>query len=188
MESMKPEQAEERWSDLLFAVRRSIRYHVRRRQFFDRFKFFTGFFSVISGGGTVVSVLSSTPTSSKTVLIVIFGSLVGILSAIDLVVGCSNASREHHDLARAFSDLEKDMVSAEANPTREHLIGFSNRRIEIEKNERPKLGILDAQCHNELVRAYGHEDGQAVKIMWYQGVFAHFIDIFPSKLRKTGGR
>jgi hypothetical protein len=57
---------------LLFGVRRSIRYHMRRRRFFDRLDFWTRFLTVITGGGTVISAASE---GSHNVLVIVFGSL-----------------------------------------------------------------------------------------------------------------
>jgi len=45
--------------NLLFGVRRSIRYHARRRSFFDRYDLFTNAVAVIFGSATIYAVFSS---------------------------------------------------------------------------------------------------------------------------------
>ena len=47
----------DRWDDMLFGVRRSIRYHQRRRAFFDRLDQFSNMLSVIFGSAAIYGVL-----------------------------------------------------------------------------------------------------------------------------------
>ncbi len=46
------------WS-LLFGVRRSVRYHMRRQRFFDRLDRAAGLASLMAGSSTVVALLAS---------------------------------------------------------------------------------------------------------------------------------
>jgi hypothetical protein len=170
---MSEEKLKEKFHALLFGVRKSIRYHTRRRQFFDRLGYITNFLIIITGGGTLYGVSNE----SHNHLAVIFGALVAIFSAIDLIIGCSNAARDHHDLARDFGELEKQMNSAGENPTEDQFIAFTNRRIEIEKEEPPKLCILDVLCHNELIESGGYDEKYKRPIGRLQRLFAQIIDV-----------
>jgi len=61
-------------------------------------------------------------------------------------------------LARDFGELEKQMNTAGENPTEAQFIAFTNRRIEIEEEEPPKLCVLDVLCHNELIESGGYDE------------------------------
>ena len=163
-----------------FGVRKSVRYHTRRRQFFDRLGYITNFLIIITGGGTVYGVSSE----SHHRLAIIFGSLAGLFSAIDLIIGCSNVARDHHDLARDFSELERQMVAAGDCPTEAQYIAFTNRRLEIEEEEPPKLCVLDVLCHNELVESGGYDEKHKRPIGRVQRFFAQFFDFGQIKKSK----
>ena len=162
---------------LLFGVRRSIRYHHRRRLFFDRLHQISTFLSAATGTATVASLLANASS-----LALLFGISVAVFSVIDLVVGAPQAARLHHDLARKFIALEKAMTAC-TNPSQEDMIRFTNERLDIESEEPPVLKVLDAICHNELIRALGHDPKYYAKITWYQRLFAHFFDIREHKIQ-----
>src|SRR5579862_3649984 len=177
---MNDEKLKDKWHDLLFGVRRSARYHVRRRQFFDRIGFITNFLIIITGGGTVVAV----GRESHHIVAMIFGGLVAVFAAIDLVVGCSGAARDHHDLAREFIELEKKLVADEAHPTHEKFTEYCGTRLEIEKEEPPKLCALDLLCADELVKAGGYSEDEFHKFRWYHRWFANFLPFNSADIKK----
>lgn len=168
----------ERHHRLLFGVRRSVRYHNRRRMFFDGFGLFKSACTVILGSGTMVGIL----TSGGSAFTLLAAALITVLSAIDLVVGTSKAARLHSDLARRFIELEKEFLPEKAT-TRAELDRLEAARLTIEADEPPILRILDSVCHNELLRAMGYEDEVFLKIFWFQRLFANFIDIAPGLVR-----
>ena len=178
---MSEEILKDKWHALLFGVRRSVRYHVRRRQFFDRLDFTTKFLIVVTGGGTVVAVGND---SNNHVVAMIFGGLVAMFSAIDLIIGCSKAARNHHDLSREFIELEKKLMKDEQHPTETKLAEYAGKRLEIEKEEPPKLRALDLLCADELVKAGGYPEEESHKFKWYQRFFADCIDINASEIKK----
>lgn len=49
----------EKLHELLFGVRRSVRYHVKRQQFFDRLNGLTSFFNVVFGSAAVVALIKT---------------------------------------------------------------------------------------------------------------------------------
>lgn len=164
---------------LLFGVRRSIRYHNRRRLFFDRLNKFATFFSALAGTATVASVLAKLGQSWT----LGFALAVAVLSAVDLVVGTAKSARLHNDLSKRFIDLEKT-INETGPKTDEALINLINMRLDIEKDEPPPLKILDSMCHNELLRALGYDSSNFVKIKWYQRLFSNFFDINEHTVRK----
>jgi hypothetical protein len=158
---------------LLFGVRRSIRYHNRRRQFFDRTHKFSTFLSALTGTATIASVLAKAGPAWT----LSFAVAVAVFSVIDLVVGTAQAARLHNDLSKRFFNLEKSIISLK-EPTKENLADFTAERLDIESDEPPPLKILDSICHNELLRAMGYKYGQSpyVEIKWYQRILSQFFD------------
>jgi hypothetical protein len=170
---------------LLFGVRRSVRYHSRRRQFFDRYRLFTNAVAVIFGSATIVAVLSAVGKEYT----VAAAALVTIFSAVDLVVASSRMARLHEDLYRRSIDLEKRILSiSEDQFSEEHLNKFTTMRLDIEVDEPPIKRVLDCICHNELARALGYGRDQFVEVKWYQRLVAQLFDIQEHRLTKYGQR
>ena len=164
--------------DLLFGVRRSIRYHTRRRSFYDRFNSSVNAVSVIMGSATVYGVLK---VQAQDVAI-IAAAIVTVLSAINLVVGSSRQARLHHDLCRRFIALEKK-ISTSSVKDAEVLSELIAERLDIESEEPPVLHVLNSICHNELARAMGYGPEHFAKIKFYQRWFSPIIDICENTIK-----
>ena len=162
------------YDDLIFGVRRSSRYHTKRRQYFENMSRFIKIVTAFTGIGTFATMLSETIGLYWTLA---FSSFVALFSTIDLVVGTSEMARLHSDLARRFITLEKQLVKAGNEIEESALNDFIAQRLEIEIEEPPKLGILDIICHNELVKAMGYGDDEQVKLNFFQRRFSHYCDI-----------
>ena len=159
------------WHDLQFAIRRSIRYHNRRRVHFDRLDKLTNMVSVVFGSAAVFGVLEH----NYQALALTAAAVVTIVSAINLVMGSSMRARDHADFARRFVALEKEMVSAGAEEST--LKQLTVKRLDIEADEPPVLRVLDCLCHNEEMRAQGYPAEQMAKIGWWQALLAPVMDI-----------
>lgn len=163
---------ERKFKDLLFSVRRSVRYHNRRTLFFDRIHKISAFLSALFGTATITVILKDLPHE----LSISLAGAVVVFSVVDLVIGSAQAARLHNDLSREFFNLEKSIINLDEE-TEDNLIKFTSLRLDIESKEPPPLKILDVICHNELMRAMGYDKSQLVDIKWYQRLFAHFFDI-----------
>lgn len=163
---------EKKIHDLLFGVRRSIRYHHRRKRFFDRIHKISTILSALSGSATIAAVLAKAGPN----WIITFAALVAVFSVIDLVVGTAQAARLYDDLGKRFINLEKLIIS-KAEFTQQDLADFTAQRLDIEADEPPPLKVLDSICHNELLRAMGYDRSKFLKISWYQRLFSQIIDV-----------
>ena|SRR6266508_3456665 len=170
--------------ELLFGVRRSIRYHVKRQQFFDRLNGLTSFFNVIFGSAAVVALIKT----NIEYVGVPAAALVTVLSSIDLVVGYSRKARVHERLACKFIDLDKEIISRNnIDLTESELAKFSAERLDIEADEPPVKVVLDSICHNEMCRAEGYKDPKEyVKLTRIQKWVAQFWDLGEDKIVKPG--
>jgi hypothetical protein len=159
---------------LLFDIRRSVRYHMRRCRFFDLFHSTASAVGVIAGSAAVFTALSGL---GKTWTIAA-AAMVAIISALDLVVGASSMARLHNDLARKFIQLEKEMTISD-ELSEKKLRQFISRRLEIEMEEPPVLRCLDCLARNEQLRAEGFPDSEQVHVPWYHRCLAHLISFQP---------
>ena len=178
------DKVNQKWSDLLFGVRRSIRYNTRRRKFFDAFSVWADFLIIISGG-TAFGFAIGEP--QKNIWTIALSGGVALIGTLDLVIGFKNKARDYHDLAKDFSALEREMTSASNSKTPENLAKFRNRRLEIQEEEPPILRVLNNYCHNELCRATDQDHKYYVRIFFFQSWLKQWCDAFPSTM-KTYGR
>ena len=164
--------------DLVFGLKRSIRYHNHRRLFLDRLDKFIKIFSLVTGSGAF-----ATAVSSHQALTVMFAALVAVLSAINLVVAPAQAAKLHEELASRFAELEGKIKRA-GQLNSEQLNGFIADRLAIERDEPPPLRVLDTICHNELCRAMGHKSCDFYRVDPVQRFFANIIDLWPWRMKR----
>lgn len=142
--------------DDLFGARKSIRYHQRRRSFFENLHAMAATLQVIAGASAIVALATGHPYWG-----VGLAATAAALVVLDLVVGTSRKATAHVSLAQQFAELERAMVpwehrTSELDATQ--ATDFRQRRLEIEESEPPKLRVVDILCHNELVTSsYRHE-------------------------------
>jgi len=157
------------WYELQFGVRRSIRYHQRRRSFFETLDQSANLIAVVFGSATILGVLQENAKHWA----IAAGILVTAVSAINLVVGSSRKAWAHADFGRRFTELECKLL---ADPSEDLLHEITERRLTIEAEEPPILRVLDMLCHNEELRSEGRPQLQA-RITWPQRLFAQFFDV-----------
>jgi hypothetical protein len=164
--------------NLLFGVRRSIRYHNHRRRFFDGLDKFTKILAAVAGSAAVATALGN----HKTVTVVL-AAIIALFSSIDLIIGAGPAARLHADLTKRFAELEATIVRL-GSPTPEKIRELVADRLMIEADEPPILRVLDSVVYNELCKALGFDDCEMVKIGWFQSLMSQLIDLWPSKIKK----
>lgn len=135
--------------ELLFAVRRSVRYHDRRRRFYEIWNTITVAGAVIGGSSAFAALMADSTTVS-----VFFSALVALVGALDLAVGTARRADRHGDLARQFIALEQDFARGRSLEDDEYE-ALTRRRLAIEASEPPVLRLLDAMCHFEVLRSLG---------------------------------
>jgi len=169
------------YDSLLFSVRRSRRYHVKRQEFFDYYSKLSRFITAIIGIGAVVSLLSKLDTTIQLTIT----AIVALAATADLVLNLSDKARRHYDLARQFINLEKDMLKTPPNEvTEQQIIHYKTTRLDIESNEPPKKAILDIICHNELVKAMGIQN-ETYHITPIQNFLSNYKDFQLCQVRKA---
>lgn len=172
------------YQGLLFDVRRSVRYHVRRRRFLQFMQDFGTFLSVLFGSAAAASIFAGLSPWAALIPAV----AVTFTSSLSLVWGFGRKASLHSDLARRFIDLERELEAGRSNPTDELVERATSTRLLIEADEPPVLRLLDVLCHNELARAmdYGLEEYYKIP-SWRRGLaqFISFSD-YATRLRPVG--
>lgn len=177
---MNDEQLD-RLHNLLFGVRRSVRYHSHRIRFFDGLNKTVRVLTSVSGAGVVASVLSARLGAGWTNG---FAAAVASAAALDLVIDSAEKARLHASLYRDFIDLERRIVLAGKALDDSALDRFDGDRLVLESKEPPVLRVLDVICHNELLRAMG-EGGRAVRVSRLQRALAQFLDFRTDQFKEV---
>jgi hypothetical protein len=168
--------------DLLFAVRRSVRYNNRRRGFYDFWNTFSNALAVLFGSATIGGIIAKIWVEATLVA----AALVTVVSTLNLVWGTSRMARLHGDLVRRFMDLESEIVTTigrGAHISPETVFQLVAKRLAIESDEPPVKIVLNTMCQNEVLRAQGFGKDHFIHVSWYQRIAAQFFDIREHSLR-----
>lgn len=135
---------------LLFDVRRSVRYHDRRRAFYEQLHQVTSLMTILMAGSVLFDLAKEGATAGWMITL---SSLAALLAAADMVLGYSRRAALHADLRQRFADLEIGMLGGDGSQTewQEH----HRSRLLIEKDEPAIYKVLDLLCRNELLVAEG---------------------------------
>ena len=160
--------------NLLFGIRKSVRYHDRRRSFFLTLHTLVMLVTLLTSSGYVVAFATEVAGRLPYWVNVTSMALVAFLVGLDVVVGFARKATIHNDLKRRFIQLEQQLELVRNNHTPEDIARLTNERLNIESDEPPVKHALNLICHNELMRAMGYKEEEQVKINWLQRKLAHF--------------
>ena len=159
---------DDRTYDLLFGIRRSVRYHDRRRRFYESWNTFTVFVATVGSSAAVAAFLAA---AAPPWLAAIAAAVVAVTAAADLAVGTARRADRHGDLARQFFTLERRFVH-DKNLTNDEYAEIVDERLRIEATEPPTLRLLDALCHFEVLRSLGHDPSLMPRVPWVRRIAA----------------
>lgn len=156
---------------LLFDVRRSIRYHDRRRAFFERLHQLTGGLTVLLAGSVLFDLARPGDTPPW---LSALAATSAVLAAWDMVIGYASKVVAHRELRQRFGRLEMDILSGGSDA--ETWNNHRRTRLSIEQDEPPIYRALDALCHNELLRAEGvRDEAHKAKVNGWQKLTRHIF-------------
>lgn len=168
--------------ELIFTVRKAIRYHSRRRQFYKRMH--TLFNRLMTLGCLAIPAIIAGNIGQNWKFG--FACMIAVLCVIDRGAGIDDFYKKHDDLIRKFSELEKAMIKR-PHYDYDSLMEFMSWKLDLELRAPIKLTILDHICHNEMCRAMGYDKTQYYKIKWYQRLFCNFSDILVQNIEPVYG-
>ena len=162
--------------DLLFHVRRSVRYNSHRQKHYDWWHRLVVFVALLFGSVSVVTLATELsaylPTWGKLLPSVVVSGFAGL----DLIWGNLQNARMHADFVRQFTDLERRLVGPDGK-TDAVIASVRDKLLELEATEPPVLQVLDTLCQNELVRSMGYPKSQHIPVGFWQRVWAQFFDL-----------
>ncbi len=172
----------EGFDDLLFGVRRSIRYHSRRQAFFERLDRWSAFVLLLLGSGAVASVLQDNKTWA-----LIAGLGVTCVSGLNLVFGFGVRASRHAQFVKDFTRFETRLQDDDSDET---VAAVAKERLGVEAAEPPVMRVLDVICHNELLTAMGYEGNilqqERVRLTRLQRLTANLFNWGEHRLIKGG--
>lgn len=166
----KNDSLEDQRYALLFSVRRSIRYHDRRRAFFELMHRVSSVFMVLLASSVFLDLLGN--AVQRPIWLITIALIAAMLGALDIIVGFARSATLHHDFKRRFVQLEIEITQAE---TEKALRDIQIERLRIEQDEPPVYRALDLLCHNEVARADGVTNpSDFAEVKWHQSLTRHF--------------
>ena len=172
MSNIAPSDVRERFDDLLFHVHCSIKYHARRRRFFENVNNAALFVAFLFSTATMSSLLDTPAGASG--LLAFLGELpavaTSVLIGISLVGRVGTKANDHNDLKRRFIRLQQRM-ERERGEVNEAAVGkLVEERLAIEADEPPINRVVQARCYNEVVKSLKtvqDTDKRFIKIRWW---------------------
>ena len=148
----QPQSLQDKKDALLFDVCRSIRYHDRRKAFYERLHRITNFFTILMAGSFLFAAADIKGWLSG--MINFIATVAAFFAILDMVVIFSRQAALHGSLKDRFSKLEIEMTPY-SKLNNKILEGFQTNRLQIEIDEPPVYKVLDIICRNELLEAEG---------------------------------
>lgn len=164
--------------ELRLSVEISVRYHNRRRSFFDFLHKCVVAVGLIGGSAAFFVIWNDYSTQTGWPREVgLYGALaIAIFHALDLVVGFASMGRLHQSLYQRFILLAADM---DENADREEqLLGrWMARKQQIEHDEPSPFHVVSALCRNEVFESTGRDrDREFIHpVPPMRRLFAHFF-------------
>ena len=165
-----------KYNCLLDDLQRSVRYYNRRRGFLGAILKLQKFCALLCFVATVGLVMGSSDGNWSPWVAVIPVALVSVLTGLSIVLELEEKMKKYVDLEQDFIELERQLESRRNNKTKELITMIRDRRLHIQFREPPVLLVLNALCHNELVRAKGYPADSEVHVSFLQRLFANWFD------------
>ena len=169
----------QKYKDLLFDVRRSVRYHRRRQGFFRACNDLGLFLVLLLSMGTIAAFLEEVVGKAPIWIKILPSVFTSVIVGINLIFRLGEKAYNHQTFLRRFIYLEQRLIEREAlndEKYEELICSVSKERLSIEVEEPKVKKVLDTICHNELLRAMGYKKADEVEIGILQRLFAQFFD------------
>lgn len=157
---------------LHYGVRRSVRYHNARRQFFEQLDRISNGLALFFGSSAAAAALN------YHFVALVSGALVALVSTINLVLGSTTNARVHQDLASSLVELETRIIAKTDDETTERdLADWKADRRKIEAAEPPTMKALDVMMHNELIVSgfSKAKNKEIIKLTTWQRLACNFL-------------
>lgn len=171
------------FDELLFQVDCSIRYHSKRRRFFENVQQWALFVGFMFATGAVANLMDKIGSEWASVSL----SLVGAAFVGVAIVSRAGAkANDHNDLKRRFIRLQQDMERGRGRATGDQVTEWTAERLAIEADEPPVNKVVHAVSYNDLVRSKWPgeiENPRFVVIKWRHRLLGWATRAFDSSLQ-----
>jgi hypothetical protein len=149
-----------------FGVHKSLRYHAKRRAFFDGLHRFSMAVIAITGSAAFLTLIGG----DASVYGKIAATIAAFASAFELTLSLPERARDHGALYERFSNLAVKLAELDPNALDPAAVRkLMAERLTIEASEPIALTALNILCHNEEAEARGYDD-RIYKIGWFQRI------------------
>ena len=175
------------WSDyhnLMFGVRRSVKYHTYRQRFFENVLNLS-LFMALASGPALVFLATADPLDNGWIKYAP-AIITSVFTGVALVARVGTKATHHCQLKIDFIRLRQDMERQRGKANDEEAVAeWTARRLGIEEGEPPINRVVDGLCHNELVQAMDIDDTtQYVRVLVWHRLVGPFTRYFDNGLRK----
>jgi hypothetical protein len=157
--------------DLLWNIRLSALYHLKRERFLDGVDKLSKAVSALGGAAAFAQFKTPQSVWGPTI-----AAVITIVATISLVYGPSAKARKHAELARDFRRLEAQILALGGDVSAAQLAKFESENASLSAQEPASLGALVTQCHNEMCEAFNMRD-QITPLPWRHMFFKNLFDI-----------
>ncbi|MCY3606572.1 MAG: hypothetical protein OXH45_12570 [Gammaproteobacteria bacterium] len=168
--------------DLLFGVRKSVRYHEKREGFFTNVQNIASFVSILSSSAAALIITNFIATGWPALGKVLIPLAGALFSSISLAWRAPSRAAEHKSLKQRFISLERKLIACRRNPAEEDIENLTRERLLIEMEEPPVLEVLEAICYNEITHSMGLSRQSMVTVGRWQRAFSSLFDVRAEKL------
>ena len=153
--------------DLEFEVDVAIRYHDRRRAFFDAMNRLVAGVTVVAGSAALAGLIIKLKGITGVGEWVILGGafIVTILNAWSLVSGFAVQARDHDDLCRRYIRLDADIAGSEH--TVEKVRSWRSQFLLIQHDAPPTYWAVYGLCWNEAVEYKRRDESARRNVNWW---------------------
>lgn len=163
---------------LEFLISKSIRYHAKKRRFFELLQRVSQ--TVILAGGS--SAFSSIIAKNNSFSLYAAG-IVALFGLMDYTFDFSGKVRLHNDLYRRLIDLAVQLMKLEKLDKTS--ISYIRSERYLIGADSPTVGrVLDVLCHNEEVIARGLPRNEMYYIWPHQKFFSMLFDLPPREFKR----
>ena len=146
---MEPDDLRKRRRELLFDVRKSVRYHDYRRKHYLQLQSIINFLGVVLGSAAFAALQQLEPWNR------VFPAGFAVLSAIALVFRVTEKALLHYHLYQRFIGLEREFLDC-SEWSSDTLDELENDKLKIEADEPSVYSALNRLCHNEILMIEGN--------------------------------
>ncbi len=154
---------------LLFDIRRSIRYHDRRRNFFEVLHRITALLTILMAGSVLFDIGKDGETAWW---LITMGVIAALIAATDMVINYASLADLHRNLKSRFCELEKAMLAGDTS--KEKWKAHQLERLTIEQDEPPVFRALDILCRNEVAIAHNLAASEVFEMGMWPTLTCHF--------------